>query len=78
MLPTSPEVLWHPPLLAHKASPGNLALLLTAPVTRLSYQLTNWNVLFSGNFLKESNFQPPVPLSEAITQMCLDICNAIS
>ena len=40
------EVLWHPPLWAHKASPSTLALLLTAPETKLSHQLSNWNVLF--------------------------------
>lgn len=54
------EVLWHPPLLAHKASPSTLALLSTALATRLSHQRTNWNVLYQETlFLKKSNLQPP-------------------
>lgn len=54
------EVLWHPPLLAHKASPSTLTLLLTAPATRLSHQCTKWNVLYQETlFLKKSNLQAP-------------------
>lgn len=55
-------VLWHPPLLAHKALPSTLVLLSTAPATRLSHQRTNWNVLYQETlFLKKSNLQAPLP-----------------
>lgn len=74
MLAATLEVLWHPPLLAHKASPGTLALLLAAPGTRLSFQLTNWNVLFFRKFfLKESNFQSPNDSFKSHCPRCLDI-----
>lgn len=51
------EVLWHPPLLAHKASPSTLALLLTVPVTRLSHHCP-----LPGNSLSEQiKFAGPPP-----------------
>lgn len=74
MFPMTLEVLWHPPLLAHKALPGTHALLSTAPVTRLSHRLINWTVLFQETEgIKSAAHPPPLSFSGGIALRHLDI-----